>query len=56
MATDKSDFVTALLTAEMIQALDRHILEKAPGMTRSDALREVVRQWCENRSYSDRGR
>jgi hypothetical protein len=52
----KDDFVTALLSAEMIEALDRHIREKAPGTTRSDALRTAVREWCVDRKYCDHSR
>lgn len=45
------DFVTAMLTPRLIEALDRYIREEAPGRTRSDALREAFKEWCIDRGY-----
>jgi hypothetical protein len=50
----QSDFVTALLSAELIEALDRYIREELPGKTRSDALRFAFEEWCIARRFIDR--
>jgi len=49
-----ADFVTVLLSAKMIEALDRYIREEAPGKTRSDALRDAFKEWFIDRGYINR--
>lgn len=46
-----SDFVTAYLSGDLIEALDRYILENGPGINRSEALGDAFRQWCTDRGY-----
>ena len=45
----KPEFVTALLSAQLIEALDRYALEKAPDKARSDILRDAFEEWCVER-------
>jgi hypothetical protein len=45
------DFITVMLPAPLVKALERHIQEEAPGKTRSDVLRGVFEQWCIDRGY-----
>jgi hypothetical protein len=47
----KPDFVTVLLSAELMEALERYIVESEPGLTRSEALRKAFQEWCVNRGY-----
>jgi hypothetical protein len=42
----KPEFVTALLSGRLIEALDRYAREKAPDKTRSDILSEAFEDWC----------
>jgi len=49
--TDNADFVTALLSGPLLRALDRYIVEEAPGRNRSDALRIAFKEWCVDRGY-----
>jgi hypothetical protein len=42
----KPEFVTALLSAKLVEALDRYASEKAPDKTRSDILSEAFEEWC----------
>jgi hypothetical protein len=46
-----ADFVTALLSPNLVEALDRYIREEAPGKTTSDALRDAFKEWCVDRGY-----
>jgi hypothetical protein len=49
--TDKADFVTALLSGPLIRALDKYIVEEAPGRNRSDVLKLAFKEWCIDRGY-----
>jgi hypothetical protein len=46
MQNRERTFVTALLSAESLECLDRYISEKAPEKTRSDILRDAFEEWC----------
>jgi metal-responsive CopG/Arc/MetJ family transcriptional regulator len=45
------DFVTVLLPAPLIQALDRYVVEEAPNKNRSEAVRDAFREWCVAKGY-----
>jgi hypothetical protein len=47
----KADFLTVLLSAPLMEALERYITEKEPGLTRSDALKKAFEEWCVYRGY-----
>jgi hypothetical protein len=48
---DQADFVTALLPSTLVKAMDRYIVEEAPGQTRSDVLKLAFKEWCIDRGY-----
>jgi hypothetical protein len=51
----KADFVTVLLPAPLMAALERHIVETDPDLTRSDAMKKAFKEWCVDRGYIGKG-
>jgi hypothetical protein len=50
----EAEFVTALLTGPLIEALERYQIEELPGKSRSDALKLAFKEWCIGRGYVDK--
>ena len=47
----KGDFVTVLLTAPLLKALEQYMHEEGRDKTRSDALKDAFAEWCVTRGY-----
>jgi hypothetical protein len=45
------DFVTVLLTAPLLQALEQYMRDEGRDRTRSDALKDAFAEWCVTRGY-----
>ena len=47
----KGDFVTVLLSAPLLTALEQYMHEEGRNKTRSDALKDAFAEWCVTRGY-----
>jgi metal-responsive CopG/Arc/MetJ family transcriptional regulator len=47
------DFVTVLLPAPLLQALDRYLVEEAPNTNRSEAVSDAFRECCAAKGYME---